>query len=81
MYPNPADYIATIRLKEALPTREMCRLIITDIQGREVLNAQINPEIRQYPVNTKDWTNGVYAFKIVVPSSPIEFSGKINVAR
>jgi hypothetical protein len=66
-------------LKEPLPTIEMCTLIITDVMGREIYNQQINPAIKQFLIDTKDWVVGLYAFKIVVPNSPIELNGKFDV--
>jgi hypothetical protein len=79
VYPNPADYMVTIELKEALPTQEMCTLVITDVMGREVYNEQVNPALKQFLINANDWAAGLYAFKIVVPNSPMELNGKFDV--
>jgi Secretion system C-terminal sorting domain len=79
VYPNPADYRLTIELKESLPTQEMCILIITDAMGKEVNNQQVNSALKQFLIDTKDWAVGLYAFKIVVPNSPIELNGKFDV--
>ena len=80
VYPNPADYMVTLQLKETLPTREMCTLLISDAMGREVHRQQVNPALQQFVINTQDWAAGLYAFKIVVPHSPIEINGKFDVA-
>jgi hypothetical protein len=79
VYPNPVDYMVTIELKEALPTQEMCTLVITDVMGREVYNEQVNPALKQFLINANDWAAGLYAFKIVVPNSPMELNGKFDV--
>jgi hypothetical protein len=42
-------------------------------------NQQVNPALRQLVVNTENWAAGMYAFKIVIPHSPIEINGKFDV--
>jgi hypothetical protein len=79
IYPNPADFLVTIELKEALPTSELCSLMITDVMGRAVYSQQINPAMKQFLIDTKDWAVGLYAFKIVIPNSIVEINGKFNV--
>ena len=79
VYPNPADYITTIRIKEALPTTQICRLVIVDLLGREVINTTFNPFLRQVQVNTKDFAEGFYTYKIVIPNSQLQLGGKFEV--
>ena len=79
VYPNPADYVVTLQLKESLPTQEMCTLIIKDVIGREVHRQQVNPTLKLFSINTKDWAVGLYAFKFVVPNFSIELNGRFDV--
>jgi hypothetical protein len=79
VYPNPADYLLTISLREALPTQEMPTLFITDVLGKTVHQQQVNPQLRQIMVDTGDWPVGLYVFKIVIPNSNLELNGKFDV--
>ena len=53
--------------------------MITDVMGRAVYSQQINPAMKQFLIDTKDWAVGLYAFKIVIPNSIVEINGKFNV--
>ncbi|MEN9346535.1 MAG: Secretion system C-terminal sorting domain [Bacteroidota bacterium] len=79
VFPNPADFIVTIRLKEDLPTSEMCKLVVTDVMGREVLSQQVKPSQHVILLNTNKWVSGTYAFRILIPHLPIEINGKFDV--
>ncbi len=79
VYPNPADYMTTILLKQPLPTTESCQLMVTDLLGNMIYNATINPALMQYQINTKNWASGMYLFKITIPNSEITLNGKFDV--
>lgn len=79
IYPNPADYLTTIGLKQPIPTTQICQLMVVDLLGKVVLDTTFNPLLRQVQVNTKDWAEGLYTFKIVLPNSSMQLNGKFEV--
>jgi len=56
IYPNPADYLTTIKLKESLPEFLTREIIVSDMNGREMSKLRITPSVRLYTLNTKSWS-------------------------
>ncbi len=79
VYPNPANYIATIVLQETLPSYLVTELAINDIMGKEMCRIKINPELRQYSFNTKDWACGIYVYRIITQNSSLNLHGIFEV--
>ncbi len=79
VYPNPANFITTIKLKETLPTSIVNELVIDDLLGKEIIRLKINPEMRMYTLNTKGWPSGMYIYHILTPNYALDIHGKFEV--
>ncbi len=79
VYPNPANYIATIQLKDALPTSVITEIIVYDLLGKEMLSIKSNPQFKRYTVNTKNWPSGLYFYRILSSNIELNIHGKLEV--
>jgi hypothetical protein len=56
-----------------------CSIVFFDILGKEISRTTFNPLLRQIDVNTKDWADGLYTFKIIIPNSVLQLNGNLEI--
>ena len=62
-FPNPTNGVETFQFLLPCPKAEGW-LIVADITGRTLSTAIVNSDMTQTSVDTKQWQNGVYLYRL-----------------
>jgi len=74
-FPNPADN--SIEFRSSLPLQKSDKVIVYDLPGNEI--AQINANESAVVLNTSNFPNGIYIFKVIDTYNVPYFTGKFTV--